>query len=148
MIIISSLLYHFTSQFEYPKEWIERIIKCNGGQEGLYPNKMFTNAAFISTGGISSLFGAYFGIMIDSMYLNGTPQTINKTPLLKGLGRLAITVLTVAPFLLPNFLIENSAGMMTLYLFKQTVPLFFAMLVAFSFVKLLHKKLHLVNTNE
>ena len=109
---------------------------------------MFTNAAFISTGGISSIFGAYFGIMIDSMYLNGTPQTINDTPLLKGLARLAITVLTVAPFLLPNFLIDNSAGMMTLYLFKQTVPLFFAMLVAFSFVKLLHKKLHLVNTNE
>ena len=66
---------------------------------------MFTNAAFISTGGISSLFGAYFGIMLDSMYLNGTPQTINDTTLLKGFGRLVVTLLVVAPFLLPNILI-------------------------------------------
>lgn len=74
MMTISGLLFYFASiNFSYPEEWIRHIIACNGGEEGLSPNKMFSNSAFISTGAISSLFGAYFGIMLDSMYLNGTP---------------------------------------------------------------------------
>jgi hypothetical protein len=74
MMTISGLLFYFASiKFSYPEEWIRHIIACNGGEEGLSPNKMFSNSAFISTGAISSLFGAYFGIMLDSMYLNGTP---------------------------------------------------------------------------
>ncbi len=77
--MIAALIYYFTSHdFEYPKLWIEALIRCNGGSEtGMLPNKMFSNIAFIDTGGASAIFGAYFGIMIDTMYLQGSPSDIN-----------------------------------------------------------------------
>ncbi len=77
--MISALIYYFTSHnFEYPREWIEALIRCYGGSESkMLPNNMFSNIAFIGTGGASAIFGAYFGIMIDTMYLQGTPSDIN-----------------------------------------------------------------------
>ena len=109
---------------------------------------MFTNVAFISTGGASSLFGAYFGIMLDSMYLNGTPSNINDTTPLRSLGRLLVSLALVAPLMLPNLLISQSSPMMIVYLFKMSVPFFFAMLALFSVVKLLHVKLRLLNSTK
>ena len=150
VIAVSSIIYYSASvNFVYPDEWIRRIIKCNNGQEeGLSTNKMFTNVAFISTGGASSLFGAYFGIMLDSMYLNGTPSNINDTTPLRSLGRLLVSLALVAPLMLPNLLISQSSPMMIVYLFKMSVPFFFAMLALFSVVKLLHVKLRLVNSTK
>lgn len=106
---------------------------------------MFTNNAFISTGGASSLFGAYFGILLDSIYLKGTPSTVNNTSFWKGLLRLLVSLLILIPFFLPYVLISSKAQMMIVYLFKQTVPIFFVMLVLFSVVKLAHGKLRLTN---
>jgi hypothetical protein len=122
VIAISSIIYYQTAyHFTYPDSWIMKIIQCKGGvEDGLSPNKMFTNSAFISTGGASSIFGAYFGILLDSLYLNGSPHTINATdkPLLRGVARLLISLLCVCPFALPFLLISDSDPMMIVYLFK------------------------------
>jgi hypothetical protein len=145
VIAVSGVLYYVTATgFTYPDHWIKKIIQCNGGEDGLSPNGMFTNNAFISTGGASSLFGAYFGILLDSLYLKGTPATINKTPFWKSLLRLALSLLCVSPFTLPYILISSKKPMMIVYLFKQTVPLFFVMLILFSVTKLVHKKCKVV----
>lgn len=71
LIIVSALIFYFTQHnFAYPEEWILALIRCyHGSEEKMLPNKMFSNIAFIDTGGASAIFGAYFGIMIDAMYL-------------------------------------------------------------------------------
>ena len=106
---------------------------------------MFANSAFISSGGASAIFGAYFGIMLDSMYLKGTPSTINDTLFLKSCLRIVVTLLVVSPLLSPMMLIGKYSPMMILYIFKMTMPSFLAMLVLFSVVKLVHIKMKLVN---
>jgi hypothetical protein len=146
IITISGVLYYITATtFTYPDAWIKKIIACNGGEEGLSPNGMFTNNAFISTGGASAIFGAYFGILLDSIYLRGTAATVNNTRFWRGLLRLMISLLLVSPFILPYMLISSKSQMMIVYLFKQTVPMFFVMLTLFSVTKLAHSKLSLVN---
>ena len=149
IIVVSGTIYYLTSHyFTYPEIWIERIIECNGNsEEGLSPNVMFTNVAFISTGGVSSIFGAYFGIMLDSMYLKGTPYRSNETPFLMSVARLLVALLVLSPLLLPYILIKSSSPLMIVYLFKQTVPFFLAMLSLFSWVKLVHEKLGLLNVS-
>ena len=150
LIFISGLIYYLTDKnFDYPDFWIRAIIKCKGGkEEGLSPNKMFSNIAFIDTAGASNIFGAYFGIMLDAMYLKGTPSTATDTSFVKSLGRAIISVVCIAPFMLTYILIPDSAPIMIIYLFKRTTPFFMVMLALFSFVKLAHKKLGLININD
>ena len=148
LILISSAIYYFTTQkFSYPDFWIQAIIKCKGGEKGLNPNKMFSNIAFIDTAGASNIFGAYFGIMLDAMYLKGTPSTANDTTILKSLGRALVTAVCIAPLMLPYVLVPDTSPMMLVYMFKRTVPFFFVMLVLFSFVKIIHIKLGLYNVS-
>jgi hypothetical protein len=106
---------------------------------------MFTNNAFIATGAAAAIFGAYFGILLDSIYLQGTSATVNNTPFWKGVLRIIISLFVVAPFFVPYMLISSQAQMMIVYLFKQTVPIFFVMLFLFAVAKVFHKKLRLVN---
>jgi hypothetical protein len=108
---------------------------------------MFANRAFIDTAGVSAIFGAYFGIMLDSMYLKGTHQTVNNTSLLKSVLRLLVSVVLISPFALPMFLISNRSSMMIIYLFKTTVPFFFATLILFSIAKLVYRKFGLVHVD-
>lgn len=145
--MISALVYYLTSHnFEYPDKWIKAIISCyNNDEKKLTPNKMFSNIAFIDTGGASAIFGAYFGIMIDTVYMKGTPYDINRTPFWKSLLRIIVTAACVSPALLPYILISDDKPIMIVYVFKRTVPFFFAMLLLFSAVKLAHIKLKLVN---
>jgi hypothetical protein len=148
LILACGLIYIFTTNnFTLPEFWIKAIIDCKKGKEdGLGPNKMFSNIAFIDTAGASNIFGAYFGIMIDSMYLKGTPCDINSTSFLKSLGRVLISILCISPLALPYFLVSDFAPIMIVYLFKRTVPFFTVMLILFSVAKLAHIKLGLVNT--
>ena len=146
LIFISGLIYFLVSHnFYYPDFWIQAIIKCRGKEEGLNPNKMFSNTAFIDTAGASNIFGAYFGIMIDAMYLKGTASTATDTTYLKSIARAIVSVVCIAPFMITYVLISDFAAIMIIYLFKRTVPFFMAMLFLFSFVKLVHKKLGLLN---
>lgn len=149
LIVISALIYFFTSHnFDYPENWINAIIKCyKGDQTKLAPNKMFSNIAFIDTGGASAIFGAYFGIMIDAMYLQGTACEVNKTSLKATLGRAFMSLLCISPLILPIQLIKDSSPMMIVYVFKRTIPFFLAMLILFSWAKLVHRRLGLINAN-
>ena len=106
---------------------------------------MFSNIAFIDTAGASNIFGAYFGIMLDAMYLKGTPSSANDTTILKSLGRALVTIVCIAPLMLPYVFVSDTSTMMVVYMFKRTVPFFLVMLVLFSFVKILHVKLRLIN---
>ena len=65
--------------FDYDPMWIERILqKCEPpGKTYISPNKMFEDAAFIKTGLVSAVFGAYFGLLIDSCFMGGTRLTEN-----------------------------------------------------------------------
>jgi len=147
LIVISALIYFFTSHnFDYPVNWIRAIIKCYKGDESkLVPNKMFSNIAFIDTGGASAIFGAYFGIMIDTMYLKGTLSEVNHTRFRVSLGRALISLLCISPLYLPMSLISDSSPMMIVYVFKRTIPFFLAMLILFSWVKLVHRRFGLIN---
>ena len=40
---------------------------------------MFQYHSFTKTGAIAGLIGAYFGVIIDSLYLKGTRSDINDT---------------------------------------------------------------------
>jgi hypothetical protein len=112
----------------------------------MLPNKMFSNIAFIDTGGASAIFGAYFGIMIDTMYLYGTPQNVNYTPFLKSILRAIVSALCISPVAPLYLFISDTSPMMIVYVFKRTVPFFLAMLSLFSWVKIVHRKFKLVNT--
>jgi hypothetical protein len=107
---------------------------------------MFSNIAFIDTAGASNIFGAYFGIMLDAMYLKGTSSTANDTPILKSILRALVSVTCIAPFMLLYVLISDWSSIMIIYLFKRTLPFFLVMLFLFSFVKLVHQKLNLLDT--
>ena len=111
----------------------------------MLPNKMFSNIAFIDTGGASAIFGAYFGIMIDTMYLKGTPSDINKTSFIRSILRALISLVCISPVAPLYLLISDSSPMMIVYVFKRTVPFFLAMLSLFSWVKFVQRKLKLVN---
>ena len=79
LIFISGLIYILTTRNNhYEPFWIKAILDCEKGiEEKLNPNKMFSNIAFIDTAGASNIFGAYFGIIIDAMYLGGTTSMVN-----------------------------------------------------------------------
>ena len=144
-ILVSGAIFYFTShKFSYPDFWIAAIVKCKGGEKGLNPNKMFSNIAFIDTAGASNIFGAYFGIMLDAMYLKGTPSSANDTTILKSLGRALVTIVCIAPLMLPYVFVPDTSPIMLVYMFKRTVPFFLVMLVLFSFVKIIHAKLGLL----
>ncbi len=64
--------------FDYEDIWIERMIaKCHPEQTNINSNKIFADAAFIKTGLVSAIFGAYFGLLLDSAFLGGTRITDN-----------------------------------------------------------------------
>ena len=73
LILLSVINFLVASKFyEYDDHWIMNIINKCGGEDNLYPNDIMNNSSFIKTGLVSNIFGAYFGIVIDSMYFNGT----------------------------------------------------------------------------
>jgi hypothetical protein len=79
-----------------PIEWTETIVNNCKALTNLSPDKvqyikesdiwqnlrlndMFYRNVFIKSGEIASIIGAYFGICLDVIFLNGTPQNINLT---------------------------------------------------------------------
>ena len=93
----------------------------------------------------SAIFGAYLGIIIDSIYLGGTKANINRTLWWQSLLRVLVCGASASPFLLLYFLVSNRMNAMAVYILKSTIPFFFIMLVLFSVVKPILKRLKLVN---
>ena len=131
----------------YPDDWIHRIItKCDGGESSLNQNSIFINSAFVKSGLVSNIFGAYIGIIFDAIFFGGSPETINKgMPLWKGVLRILVALLIISPFGAMYFFISDNANVMTLFLVKSTLPGFFMTFIIFSVIKIVYKRLRLIN---
>ena len=109
IIVLSVINYNIVrNSFVYPQEWIDMIIlKCGHGKTTLDERTLFTDSAFIKTGLVSAIFGAYFGILYDSHYLGGTQRKANRTSLYKTLMRIFIGSVIVLPFTIPYFVLTT-----------------------------------------
>ena len=105
----------------------------------------------ILTGQFSAILGAYFGIIIDVIFLGGTPQHINYTKSrLKALGRLGIVLLC---WFVPIYVIQTLSNNHFMgpnsyafeFLVRCSIPYFIFTFLLFSFVKIIFFKLDLVN---
>ena len=141
----ANLCYTYAT-FEYEDIWIERILaKCHPDQTDINSNKIFADSAFIKTGLVSAIFGAYFGLLLDSAFLGGTRITDNETTITKGFGRLVVGGILVLPLILPYLLISSKHSMWFLYLFKCTLSFFVLMILVFTALKPIYKRLELVH---
>jgi hypothetical protein len=50
---------------------------------------------------IAALFGAYLGVIIDSLYLKGTSSKINKTSFTISLARVFVSLLPIILIIIP-----------------------------------------------
>ncbi|CDW73235.1 pap2 superfamily phosphatase [Stylonychia lemnae] len=148
IVIFSTLNYYIVrSNFEYPQEWLDAIIlKCNEGKP-LEIKGIFADSAFVKTGLVSIIFGAYLGMLYDSFYMGGTPSTINDTSSLKGILRLLIGGLVIIPFTLPYLLIGSSLSVGLLYFIKSALPFFMVGFIMFSWLKSVYIVAEVINTN-
>ncbi len=121
------------------------IAKCHPDQTNINSNKIFADAAFIKTGLVSAIFGAYFGLLLDSTFLGGTRTSDNDTSIAKGLARLVVGTLMMTPLILPYILISSKHSLWTLYFFKCTLPFFVLMILLFTALKPIYKRLDLLN---
>eukprot|EP00347_Sterkiella_histriomuscorum_P005707 403355575 len=149
IIIFSVVNYHIVrTYFQYPQEWLDVIIqKCGHGKTTLDEKTIFTDSAFIKTGLVSAIFGAYFGILYDSHYMGGTPSTINNTTMAKGFMRIVIGGIIIIPFVMPYFLINTQFSVGVLYLVKCQLPFFILMFMVFSWLKSVFLTFNLVDQN-
>ena len=122
------------------------LAKCMPGHTDINSNKIFADAALIKTGLVSAIFGAYFGILLDSAFLGGSRESENDTGIVKGFLRITVGFTLLLPFILPYFLLSSKNDMMFLYFFKTTLPFFFLMLFLFSLMKLIYKRLGLLHS--
>ena len=111
----------------------------------LAPNSLMLNSAFIKTGLVSNVFGAYFGILADYKWLNGTPSTFNKTRIEKGFLRIVVGFILLIIFILPYYLLKATWNIYILYIFKSTLPFLLCMFLLFSYVKIVFLKLNIAN---
>ena len=92
----------------------------------------------------SGLLGAYFGIVVDSMYLNGTPADVNKTSTATSILRgIVITILSNI-ILLPYYLLTKDMNLLVLYIFRSTIPMFCVAFFLYSYLKVILIKFGLI----
>jgi cation transport ATPase len=97
---------------------------------------------------LSAIFGAYFGLCVDSMYFKGTSSNINETKWYKSVLRLLLISLFGAPLFYYYYAIKNAdLNIMTLYLLRTSLPFFIAAFLLFAYSKILLRKLRLINDN-
>lgn len=141
-------ILYLRETFVYKEEWIDRIIeKCDPDKKELNLTSIFADSAVIKTGLVSTIFGGYFGILYDAAYLGGTRPNINDTPIIQGIARLFIAALILAPLLLPYFLLNSNLGTISLFFLRTTLPFFILSFLLFSYMKVIYKKLGIINTN-
>jgi hypothetical protein len=103
----------------------------------------------VKVGKSAMVIGAYAGIILDVYFLNGTPQKINLTNnRFKFLGRFLITVLFFALEYLMTKSVDFSGmvhGDMLESSVIHTLPSSTLLMFMFSYLKVIFKKLNLVN---
>jgi hypothetical protein len=72
-------------------------------------NDMFFRDQYIINGQLASIVGAYFGIVFDVIYLQGTPQNVNDMPKSKKYRKMIARVaLGMLLFFAPTYFINNA----------------------------------------
>ena len=125
----------------------------NFERDKLFINSMFFRKNMIDSSAIFSIVGAYFGIILDVLYLGGTPQGINitKSPL-NFFGRFVIAIILWSVPLhyartSRNDSFNYSSGFIWDGLFMIAIPQFLCSMILYSISKPIMKKFKLVNTN-
>jgi hypothetical protein len=147
LVIVFTVANYLSVTFfaEVPDAWLQMMFAKCGGEENVLPNESFHNTAFMKASMISGLFGAYFGIIIDSLYLGGTGSRINHTSFSKALVRTISSFILAGAFTLPYLTLSKKLNLLVLYAFKYGLPMFFATLFQFSYLKVILTKWNLVN---
>ena len=96
---------------------------------------------------VSAIFGAYFGVLYDSYYMGGSASNINNTSILKGVLRILIGIVILAPFILPYSLIGTSLSVGLLYFIKCALPFFLLTFIMFSWLKSVYIVAQVINTS-
>ena len=117
-------------------------------------NDMFYRQTYIQSGEILGLVGAYYGIVLDAIFLGGTSQKINITGHRgKCLARFGFVLLcwflpvTLMGYISREAFVEaNSYGLE--YLVRNAIPYFICSLFLFSFAKSAMSKLKIVNVKQ
>ena len=133
--------------FDFTPDQYQRLYdKCGGPESFTNKNDMFQHTAYIKTGNIAELLGAYYGILIDWKFLNGTPHNVNQTDLPRSITRLCITALFAFILEIPAHFLNNHHNIFVVYLFKQGIPFFLFSFFTFSYLKLILSSINLINT--
>ena len=117
---------------------------------------MFYRDQFILNGQLYQIVGAYYGIVFDVIYLNGTPQNVNDMPKSKKKRKLlARFLIGIIIWLLPIYFMNEVfmelnifKGMNTYLisnLLRYALPQFVFTFFLFSIYKLIFKKFNLTN---
>mmetsp|Transcript_35614 Transcript_35614/g.34648 ORF Transcript_35614/g.34648 Transcript_35614/m.34648 type:complete len:138 (+) Transcript_35614:862-1275(+) len=130
--------------FPIPDSWVQASIdKCGATAEEVQ-NEYFYNDCFVKTAISAAIFGAYFGLIIDSRFLRGTQEHSNDTSLWKTLARTGlVAILTIALGSIYFFI--NVDDMALEYILKVSLPCFVVGISLFSWIKALLLKLDLIN---
>ena len=111
-------------------------------------HKMFVVPAFVKMGVISAPFGAYFGILVDAVYFEGTRERINsESSLWLALLRFITISALVLPITIPFFYISSVNHVWFLYLFKISVPFFIPTFFMFAFATPIFQKFGIQSEN-
>ena len=111
---------------------------------------MFYRAEYIVMGKCWVLVGAYLGICFDVIYLGGSPPDVNKMgSIKKAILRMIVCGILATPYILMNKMLKlnhwpNSYPFEALL--KESMPIFFTMLIGFSYLRIVLEKLGLVNS--
>lgn len=162
-VLIQVTVEEYYLSFTIPKSWMDNIItNCNLPKKydpdhhddiyhSLRLNEMFFKKIYIETGSISAIVGAYYGIVIDVIFLGGTPQNINLTrSRCKLLARFVLTfIIWLCPLMLTAIISKsifrsanNYSGE---YLVRYAIPYFLCSMLLFSYSKSIMSRLGIVN---
>lgn len=109
---------------------------------------------YIQSGEMLGIVGAYYGIVLDAIFLGGTPQRINVTGSRKNfLLRFGVVMLI---WFLPIYKLgdlsrsqfKTASDYQSEYLVRFAIPYFFCSIVLFSFSKVLMKRMGIINFDQ
>ena len=107
---------------------------------------MFTVPAFVKMGLISCPIGAYLGMLMDcKLTRTATPRYINEGPIRLVFLRLAASILSMTPLLIPYLFVKSTYSVYTQYLARTSLPFFVACFLLFGLAKALFIRLGIQN---
>lgn len=120
---------------------------------GLRLNEFFYRKLYIESGPTTAIVGAYYGIVFDAIFFNGTPQRINITgSRLKFVARFVVSlIIWFLPCYFPGLIIHkkslfsDSDSYMGEYILRYALPYLLFSMLLFSYSKIIMAKCRIVN---